>query len=170
MRCRVLASLESACKVFLAPRAGAGEPTVVVTRAEGGLLLAAVSCDCPIGGACKRHNADDLLRRARDHHKATAPLLPCAFSMNPRVGQANVPLKDVRLHQPAPTTSPYAPASEASVVAADPALVKPGKLWMITYMPACTMGPPAVWDPADPRGPPVPLRFAQGLDFEFVMQ
>ncbi|EJD46791.1 hypothetical protein AURDEDRAFT_164245 [Auricularia subglabra TFB-10046 SS5] len=163
--------MESTCKVFLAPRSRAGEPDVVITRAPSGMLLAAVSCDCPRNGPCKRHNADELLRRARDHHKTVAPLMPCMFSMNPREGQANTPMSDVELHEPVPATSPYAP-KPANVAVANPAYITPGKLFMLSYLPACTMGSSLAGDMGSfdlSRGPPMPVVFEGGLDFEFRM-
>ncbi|EJD46738.1 hypothetical protein AURDEDRAFT_123872 [Auricularia subglabra TFB-10046 SS5] len=163
--------MQSTCKVFLAPRAGAGEPDVVITRAPNGLLLAAVSCNCPRNGPCKRHDADELLRRARDHHKAVAPLVPCLFSTNPRQGQADTPMGHVKLHKPVPATSLYAPTT-VGTADADPANVKPGKLWMISYLPACTLDASASWDPTGPDaglGAPMPLVFERGFDFEFKL-
>ncbi|EJD46714.1 hypothetical protein AURDEDRAFT_164168 [Auricularia subglabra TFB-10046 SS5] len=126
-------------------------PDVVITLAGNGLLLAAVSYNCQSNGSCKRQNTDDLLRRARDQHKAVAPLVPCLFSTNPREGQADTPTSHVKLHKPVPATRPYAPTT-VGTADANPANVKPGKLWMISYLPACTLDASASWDPAGPDG------------------
>ncbi|EJD35118.1 hypothetical protein AURDEDRAFT_175800 [Auricularia subglabra TFB-10046 SS5] len=155
--------MEATCKVFLAPRAAPGEPTVRITRAPSGFLLGAVACDCPPGGACATHCADDLLERARAHHKAVAPLVPCMFKMDPPAGQTDRALvPGTQLLQQMPATSPYPPTSADAVVAADPANVTPGKTMMLSYVPACVFTGPTT---GLGGYPPARVTFAKGSSY-----
>ncbi|EJD46663.1 hypothetical protein AURDEDRAFT_113619 [Auricularia subglabra TFB-10046 SS5] len=127
--------MELTCKVFLSPRLPFGAPDVMIWRTPTGLLLAAVPCACPGTGECRRHQASELLRRARAHHTLRAPQYPCRFTFEPQPGNYVRHLGEhVTLHTPITGAVPYPLESAIAVGIADPAYVVPD-MEEIVYMP-----------------------------------